>query len=77
VKFLKVLGLIVGTVGILTVASLQMVLAIWLVLCGLFLASRFSNRVVFFTEWSWGEFLATIGVALGVPYLILLATFSF
>jgi hypothetical protein len=77
VKFLKVLGLIIGTVGILTVASLQVVLAVWVVLCGLFLASRFSNKVVFFIEWSWVEFLATIGGALGVPYLVLLATFNF
>lgn len=76
-KFLKAVGLIVVTVGLLTVASLQLVLVIWTVLCGLFLASRFSKSVMFSTEWSWAAFSATIVFALGIPYLVLLVTFSF
>jgi hypothetical protein len=76
-KFSAAVGLVVGTLALLIVASLQFVLVMWVALFGLFLASRFSQGAVFFTEWSWLEFLATIAIALGVPYLVLLLTFGF
>jgi len=73
----KTIGLIVGSIAVFVVAGLTFLLAIWIVLSGLFLASRFSNRVAFFTEWSWFQFLATVGSALGIPYLALLLSAGF
>ena len=49
----------------------------WVILCGLFLISRFSKTVYFFAEWSWVQFLATIGSALGIPYVLLLLSPGF
>ena len=76
-KVLKATGLIVGAMAILVVAGLQYFLLTWLVLIGLFLTSRLSKAVVFFTEWSWPQFLATIGCGVGFPYLILLLSVDF
>lgn len=63
--------------GVFVVAGLTFLLAVWIVLSGLFLASKFSSRVVLFTEWSWLQFLATMGSALGIPYLTLLLSAGF
>ena len=76
-KALETIGLIVGSMAVFLVAGLTFLLAIWIVLSGLFLTSRFSNRVAFFTEWSWFQFLATVGSALGIPYLALLLSAGF
>jgi hypothetical protein len=76
-KVLKATGMIVGAMAVLMVAGLQYFLAIWIVLTALFMTSRLSKRVVFFSEWSWLQFLATIGCGVGVPYLILLLSVDF
>ena len=76
-KVLKAIGLIVGTMGVWVVAGLTYLPVIWIPLSGLFLASRLSNRIVLFAKWSWSQFLATIGSALGIPYLILILSAGF
>jgi hypothetical protein len=75
-KLLKSIGLILVTVVALVI-GLQICIAMWLILSGLFLVSRFSKRVWFFTEWTWLQFLVTVVIALGVPCLVLLLSFEF
>ena len=76
-KRLKAVGLIVGTVGVFVVAGLIAFLMIWAALSGLFLISRFSERVFLFAGWSWPQFLATIAAAFGIPYVFLLLSPGF
>lgn len=75
----KSIGLILGTwvAVIIGFPGIFTCLLIWVVLAGLFLASRFSKQVSFFTEWSWPRFLVTILGALGVPYVYLLLSAGF
>gem|GEM_PF-2797950 len=71
--------LILGTVGALIIGfpGVQTCLVIWMILVGLFLVSRFSKKLYFFTDWSWVQFLITIGGALGIPYVCLLLSPGF
>jgi hypothetical protein len=75
-KLLKSIVLILASIGALTI-GLQMAIAMWIVVFGLFSISRFSKGVWFFTEWSWLQFLLTIVCAVGIPYVALLLTFEF
>ena len=75
-KLLKSIGLVLGTIGALVI-GLQICIAMWIILSTLFLISRFSKRVWYFSDWSWVQFLVTIGSALGIPYVVLLLTFEF
>ena len=79
IKLLKSIGLILGTMGALVIGfpSVRSCIVSWIVLSGLFLISRFSKRVYFFAEWSWLQFLVTIGSALGIPYMFLLLSPGF
>jgi hypothetical protein len=79
VKLLKSIGLILGTIGALIIGftGVRICIVTWIILSGLFLVSRFSRRVYFFTEWSWLQFLVTIGSALGIPYMFLLLSPGF
>ncbi len=71
-KLFKSIGLILGTLGTFIIAGAIICIVIWVSLFGLFVISRFSKRVIIFTEWSWLQFLVTIGSALGIPYIWLL-----
>lgn len=73
-KLFKSFGLVFGTIAALVtgVPGLVPCVVIWIILSGLFVFSRFSKRLGVFGEWSWVEFLLTIGGALGVPYIALL-----
>ncbi len=59
------------------VVGLPAFFATWLAVLGLFLYSRLAERAVIFSDWSWFRILMTIGLGLGVPYVILLATAGF
>ena len=59
------------------VGGLLMFFVIWAVVIGLYFYSRLSERAVFFANWSWPQFLLTIGFGLSVPYLFLLFTAGF
>ena len=76
-KFLKSTGLILGGVAVFVVGGLLAFFVIWAVVLGLFLYSRLSERAEYFADWSWPHFVMTIGLGLGVPYLILLVTAGF
>ena len=79
IKYLKSIGLILGTIGALVIGFPGIItcIVIWIIISGLFLISRFSKRVNFFAEWSWLQFLVTIGSALGIPYMFLLLSPGF
>jgi hypothetical protein len=76
-KLLKSIGLILGTLGIFVIVGAIKCLVFWIVLFVLFIISRFSKRVILFTEWSWPQFLVTIGCALGLPYIWLILSAGF
>ena len=76
-KLLKAIGLTAGTIGAYVVAGLSAFLLVWTGLLGLFLVSRFSKDFAFFTAWSWPQFLSTIGLAFGLPYIALLLSPGF
>ncbi len=78
-KYLKSVSLILVTVGALVIGfpGIRTCVVAWIILIGLFLVSRFSKRLYFFTEWSWAQFLITIVGAFGIPYLFLLLSPGF
>jgi hypothetical protein len=78
-KLLKSIGMILGTIGALWIGypGVRTCIVAWIILSGLFLISRFSKKVYFFTEWSWLQFVVTIGSALGIPYMFLLLSPGF
>ena len=76
-KFLKSIGLILGSVAVFVVGGLLAIFVTWAVVLSLFLYSRLSERAEYFANWSWPHFLMTIGLGLSVPYLILLFTAGF
>ena len=76
-KLLKSICLILGAMGALVVAGLLAFYVIWITVTGLFLISRLSEITGFFTEWSWPQFLVTIGFGLGIPYIYLLLSAGF
>lgn len=73
-KLLQSIGLIFGTQVSLLIGfpGIMPSILMWIILSVLFLISRFSKRIHVFTEWSWLQFLLTIGGALGIPYILLL-----
>jgi len=79
IKLLKSIGLILGTIGALVIGfpGVRTCIGAWMILSGIFLISRLSKRVYFFTEWSWLQFLVTIGSALMIPYMFLLLSPGF
>ena len=76
-KLFKSIGLILGTLGAFVIAGATICIVIWVAIFGLFMISRFSKRVIIFSEWSWPQFLVTIGSALGMPYIWLLLSAGF
>lgn len=76
-KLLKSTGLVLAPMAALIVLGLHAFLAIWIVVIGLFVFSRLSQEAVLFTEWSWSQFLLTIGLGVGIPYVLLLLTSGF
>ena len=76
-KLFKSIGLILGTLGAFVIAGATICIVIWIAIFALFMISRFSKRVIIFTEWSWPQFLVTIGSALGIPYIWLLLSAGF
>ena len=76
-KLIKSIGLILGAMAVMVVGGLLMFFVIWAVVIGLYFYSRLSERAVFFANWSWPQFLLTIGFGLSVPYLFLLFTAGF
>ena len=76
-KLLKSIGLILGAIAVFVVVGLLAFFVIWVVVLGLYFYSRVSRKAVFFSDWSWSQFLATIGFGLTVPYAILLFTAGF
>lgn len=76
-KLLHSVALILGATAVMVVGGLFAFFVIWVVVLGLFLYSRLSETAVLFSDWSWLQMLMTIGLGLGVPYVILLATAGF
>lgn len=78
-KLLKSAGLISGTIVALVTGfpGLMFCVVTWIILSGLFLISRFAKSACCFTDWSWFQFLVTIGGALGIPYVALLLSPGF
>jgi hypothetical protein len=76
-KFLQSIGLILGAMAVLVVAGLSAFVVVWAVVLGLYFYSRLSERAVFYANWSWPQFLVTIGFGLSVPYVILLFAAGF
>lgn len=76
-KLLKSFGLILGTMGVWVIAGVFACIVIWIILTGLFLASRLSKRASVFAELSWTHFSLTIGGALGIIYFVLLLSAGF
>ena len=71
-KIIKAIGLVLGTLGAYVIAGPFICIVIWVTMFGLFMTSRFSQRAIFFSEWSWPQFLVTVGFGLGMPYIWLL-----
>ena len=76
-KILKSIALILVAMGAGLVFSLLAFLVIWIVIAGLFLFSRLSERARVFVEWSWLHFLLTIGLGVGIPYVLLILSAGF
>ncbi len=76
-KYLKSIGLVLGTLAVFTVVGTGASILIWLVLSVLFIISRFSKPRTFFVEWSWIQFVVTISAALGIPYVWLILSAGF
>lgn len=76
-KLLESTGLLLAPMAALIVLGLHAFLAIWIVVIGLFVFSRLSQAAVLFTEWSWSQFLLTIGLGVGTPFVLLLLTSGF
>ena len=73
----KSICLIFGTYGTLMLIGIIPVIIFWIISSILFIVSRLSNKLQLFSEWSLLQFLLTISAALGIPYLLLLASPGF
>ena len=76
-KILRSTGLVLLAMATLVVFGLAAFGFVWLAVIGLFVISRFSQRLVFFRGWSWPHFLLTIGIGVGVPYALLILSAGF
>lgn len=76
-KLPKSIGLILGAIVVFMVAGIPAFLVVWVVAIGLYLYSRLSAEAAVFADWSWPQFLATIGFGLGIPYAFLLFSAGF
>jgi len=76
-KLLKSIGLILGTMAVLVVVGLPAFFVIWAVVLALYFYSRLSERALYFADWSWPQFLVTVGFGLSIPYVLLLFTAGF
>jgi len=76
-KLLKSIGLILGTMAVSVVVGLLAFFVIWAVVLALFFYSRLSERALYFADWSWPQFLVTVGFGLSIPYVLLLFTAGF
>ncbi len=76
-KLFMSIGLILGMLGVWVIVGPMICSMIWTIILGLFLISRFTKRVHVFTEWSWPQFLMTIGFGLGIPYMWMLLSAGF
>ena len=76
-KVLQSIGLIAGTIAVMMVIGLSAYVLLWLVLFGLFAYSRLSGGTVVFSDWSWPQFLVTVGFGQGIAYGFLLLTAGF
>ena len=75
--FIKSICLILGTYATLILIGIIPVIIFWIISIILFIVSRLSNKIKLFSEWSLLQFLLTLSVALGIPYLLLLASPGF
>jgi len=76
-NLLKSAVLVIGPMCVLVVFGLIAFLAIWIAVIGLFLLSRLTKGATFFAEWSWSQFLLTIGLGVAIPYVLLLMSSGF
>jgi len=76
-KLLKSIGLILGTMAVAVIVGLLAFFVIWAVVLALFFYSRLSERALYFADWSWPQFLVTVGFGLSIPYVLLLFTAGF
>lgn len=76
-KLLKSIALIFGAMAVMVVVGLPAFFGFWAVVLGLYLYSRLSKSAALFANWSWFEFLVTISLGLGIPYVVLLVTAGF
>ena len=76
-KLLKSIGLILGAMAVMVVAGLPAFFVIWAITFALFSYSRLSEKASYFADWSWPQFLVTVGFGLSIPYILLLSTAGF
>lgn len=76
-KLLKSIGLIFGTMAVLVIGGLSAFFVVWAAVLALYFYSRLSERALYFADWSWPQFLVTIGFGLSIPYVLLLFTAGF
>ena len=76
-KLLKSIALIFGAMAVMVVVGLPALFVFWAVVLGLYIHSKQSKSAVLFADWSWFQFLVTIGLGLGMPYVVLLVTAGF
>ena len=76
-RILKSTALIFGATAVMVVGGLPVFFVFWMVVLGLYSYSRLSKSAVLFADWSWLQFLVTIGFGLGIPYVVLLVTAGF
>jgi hypothetical protein len=69
-KLLKSLGLfLAGSLAIWVLGAAGF--AIWIILFGLFLISRFSKSFKTFQEWTWLQFLVPLILSLAIPFAVM------
>lgn len=76
-QLLKSAGPVLVPMAILIVFGLPAFLAAWVAIVGLFVISRLSERFGIFADWSWLQFLLTVGCGLAVTYILLLISAGF
>jgi len=63
--------------AIFVLAGLPACFVFWAIALSIYLYSQKSEKAIFFSDWSWPQFLATLGFGLVIPYAILLFTAGF
>lgn len=76
-KLAKSAILILGAFGVLLIAGLFAFMAVWILAIGLFVLSRFSSQAIAYKSWTWSQFLVTLVIGVGAPYVYLLASAGF